>query len=179
MKISKRTFVVGGVLVCVAVIGLFVAGMVGKWPQRLMAGGFYPGFHQMTGHHGSWHGAVAEHILELIDEHVEQLGLSEDQKVEYERIRSEIEANVLNSMEKKKALFTALHDEMSKERPDINAMGETIKGRLEEIPSVLGSHIDSFVSFYNILDEDQKTKVINRIRSKRCRGSYHFGSVGE
>lgn len=179
MRISKRTFVAGGALICVGVVGLIVAGMVGKWPQRLMAEGFYPGFHHMRGHHGSWHGAVAEHILERIDEHVEQLGLSEDQKVEYERIRSEIEANLIDSMEKKKALFTALHDEMNKERPDINAMGETIKGRLEEIPNVLGSHIDSFVAFYNILDDDQKAEVISAIRSKRCRGRWHPASGGE
>jgi hypothetical protein len=55
---------------------------------------------------------------------------------------------------------------MNKENPDMNALADLIKERAQHIPDMVSKPIDRFVDFYNLLDEDQKARVIEMFRMR-------------
>ena len=108
----------------------------------------------------------SEHILSRMDSKVEDLNFSENQKKEYEEIRLEVKEKLTEAMEKRKENFTQLQNEISKDKPDINAMAEVAKKQFNKMPVFMADNLDLFTKFYNILDEDQKSKVIETMRKK-------------
>jgi len=153
MKNRKKYFIIGAVILffgALAGLGVTVAsGPHGSWHR-----GFHHGFHE----------EFADFILWRMDRHVKDLNLDETQMQEYERIREEVKGYLTEAMEKRRDFHGILVDEISKEKPDIDALANLVKERMKNVPDFLSKHLDLFVEFYNILDENQKAQVIERLR---------------
>jgi len=105
-------------------------------------------------------------MLKRMDSKVEDLDLTEGQRETYEEIRSKIKANMVKAGEEREKLFTQVRAELDQENPDMNAAVGMVKGKLKDMPEHMGWALDLFLEFYNVLDEDQKAKVIEVIRDK-------------
>ena len=97
---------------------------------------------------------------------MKELNLNDAQKKEYEKSKEEIRAGIAEAIERKKDFHRIVHEEMDKENPDINALAGLMKERVQNIPDMVSKPIDLFVNFYNLLDENQKAKVIEMFRAR-------------
>ena len=159
MKSKKRYVIMGSaVLLVIFIMGSGFLAMGG--PSGFYGKGFHHRFHGRD---------FSKHVLERLDGKVEDLNLSETQQVKYEEIRDKIAADMSNMMENRKNFFTELKEEMNQENPDIEKIAELLKEKLEQMPVKIGAHLDHFVEFYNILDEEQKGRMIERFREKMNR----------
>jgi len=161
MKSKKKYVIIGSaVLLVIFIMGSGFLAMEG--PPGFCGKGFHPGFHGRD---------FPKHILERLDSKVEELNLSESQQVKYEEIRDKIAADMSNMMENRKNFFTELKEEMNQENPDIEKIAALLKEKFEWMPVKIGAHLDHFIEFYNILDEEQKGRMIERFREKMNRFS--------
>ena len=118
-------------------------------------------------HHRFHNKDFSKHIMKRLDSRVEKLDLSETQRGKYEEIRTKVEANLAKGMEQREEFFRELRSEIDRENPDMNVVMELVKRQLRNMPDFMEDNLDYFVEFYNILDEDQKAKLIKKIRKKR------------
>jgi len=117
------------------------------------------------GCHPGPHGEdIAGFIIWKMDRHVKELNLNDAQKREYERSKEEIRAGIADAIERKKDFHRIVHEEMDKENPDMNALAGLMKERAQNIPDMVSKPIDLFVNLYNLLDENQKARVIEMFR---------------
>jgi len=60
---------------------------------------------------------------------------------------------------------------MKKEDPDVKALSESIKKRIERFSGFMEGNLDLFVEFYENLDKEQKNRIMATVRKKmkRCR----------
>ena len=163
MKSKKKHVIIGSaVLLTIFIIGSGFLAMEGP-------SGFCP-----KGFHSRFHGRdFSKHVLESLDAKVERLNLSESQQVEYEEIREKIEADMAAMKEGRKKFFTELKREMDDENPDIERISGLVKEKLQQMPARVEAHLDQFVEFYSILDEEQKNLLIERFREKMNRFHLH------
>jgi len=56
--------------------------------------------------------------------------------------------------------------EICKEDPDVEAVAGLIKGGLEQMPSHMEKNLDLFVSFYKMLNEDQREVLLKKFRKR-------------
>ena len=159
MKLRKRSIIIGGIALMVAGV-LFVGLLTGCRPFP----GHGPGSHRFCKKDFS------EHVLKRMDKQVAKLDLSEDQHEKYVEIRQRIAADFAEGMERKKQIHFEFQSEINKKEPDINIIVDMVKDRLRDMPDVVEKQLDYFVEFYNILDEEQKAELIQRIQKKmkRC-----------
>ena len=159
MKFGKKHFVI---TVAILFLGIVVAcgfhGYRDMGPHPMFCGkGSHPKFFGKN---------FSEHVLSRMDSKVEDLNLSETQKKEYEGIRLEVKEKITMAMENRKENFRQLQNEINKDKLDINAMAEAAKKQFNKMPVFMADNLDLFIKFYNILDEDQKSKVIETMRKK-------------
>lgn len=107
-----------------------------------------------------------ERMLKRMDSKVEELDLTEGQRETYEEIRAKVKANLIQTGEDREKLFTQLREELDRENPDMNTVVEMVKNKLKDMPEHMGQALDLFLEFFNVLDEDQKAKVLEVIREK-------------
>ena len=165
MRLPKKTLIIGAVVLSV---GLFVgfAVFAGSGFHRFCDGGFHSGWHG-GGFHGRFSGRdFHEHVLDRLDSAAESLDLSEAQEEEYAEIRLRAEALLTEGMEERRTFFRDLRTEMDTEVPDLAQVATLVKERAEKIPTFVGRHVDLFVEFYNILDENQRAELVKMIREK-------------
>jgi hypothetical protein len=128
------------------------------------------------GCHPGPHGEdIADFVLWKMDRHVKELNLNDIQKKGYERSKEEIRAGIADAIERKKGFHRIVHEEMDKENPDVNALAGLMKERAQNIPDMVSKPIDLFVDFYNLLDANQKAKVIEMFRARM--GSAHGAPI--
>jgi len=166
---SKRKKIITGTLILTLAIVAGIGATVACGPKGSWARGFPPGSHGMGCHPGPHGGDIADFILWKMDRHVKELNLSDDQKKAYEKSKEEIRAGIAEAIERKKDFHRIVHEEMDKENPDINALAGLMKERAQHIPDMVSKPIDLFLNFYNLLDENQKAKVIEMFRSRMGR----------
>ena len=168
---SKRKKIIMGALILTlaVIVGIGAATVCG--PKGSWARGFPPGFHGMGCHPGPQGEDIADFILWTMDRHVKELNLNDAQKKEYEKGKEEVRAGIAAAVERKKDFRRIVHEEMDKENPDLNALAGLMKERAQQIPDMVSKPIDLFVNFYNVLDENQKAKVIETLRARM--GSAH------
>jgi len=159
MKFKKKHFIITA-----AILFLGIVAACGFHGFRDM--GPHPMFCDKGPHSKFFGKKFSEHVLSRMDSRVEDLNLSETQKKEYEEIRLKVREKLTEAMEKRKKNFTQLQNEISKDKPDINALAEVAKKQFNKMPIFMADNLDLFIKFYNILDEDQKTKVIETMRKK-------------
>ena len=159
MKFTKKRFIITAVILFVGIVA--ACGFHG-FRER----GFHPGFSGKGPHPKFFSKKFTEHVLSRMDEKVEDLNLSENQKKEYEKIRLEVKEKMAMALEKRKKNFVQLQNEINKDRLDMNAMAETAKKQLNKMPVFMADNLDLFMKLYHILYEDQKAKVIETMRKK-------------
>ena len=162
---TRKKIIIGALILTLAIV-VGIGATIAYGPKGSWARGFGPGFHSMGCHPGPHGEDIADFILWKMDRHVKGLNLNDAQKKEYEKSKEEIRAAVAETMERKKDFHRIVHDEMDKENPDINALAGLMKERAQNIPDMVSKPIDLFVNFYNLLDESQKAKVIERFRAR-------------
>jgi len=168
---NKRKKIIMGALILTLAIVVGIGATIAYGPKGSWARGFSPGFHRMGCPSGSHGEDIADFILWKMDRHVKELNLKDTQKKEYEKSKEEIRASIAEAIERKKDFHRIVHEEMDKENPDINALAGLMKERAQNIPDMVSKPVDLFVNFYNLLDENQKTKVIEMFRARM--GSAH------
>jgi Spy/CpxP family protein refolding chaperone len=153
----NKYFLVGSI---VLLIVLFTG--VGLVAARGPCRGFHPGFH---------HKDVSEFILWRLDKGVEGLNLSETQKGKYEEMKGKLETRFKEHRDDRKRWMEELQTAMKKEDPDVKALSESVKKRIERFSGFMEGNLDLFVEFYETLDQEQKEKIMATIRKKmkRCR----------
>jgi len=154
MKLTKKTYIIGGIVLFVALFAGF-------------------GFFAVCGPARFFHGDFPKHFLKKIDKRVAKLDLSETQRKKYDEILEEITSSLAGSMGERKKSFTELQSELNKENPDIKALTGIVKHRLNNMGEFMSENLDHFAEFYNILDEEQKTQLLKRMRKKIKR----FGKI--
>ncbi len=160
MKTRKRYFVVGGIVLVVMLLAGF--GFVAACgPCRAFEGDFQPRLHQ-------------KHFLDFalwrLDKGVEELNLSETQKERYGELKEEIKTGLKERMDERNRWREELQTELSKENPDVRALSESVKHRIELFSGFMEENLDLFAEFYQTLDQQQKQKVLAMVREKmkRC-----------
>jgi Spy/CpxP family protein refolding chaperone len=167
MTRKKKTLI--GVLVASLVVAAGIGALTTFAPDGAWGKGFHPGCHRAGFHpHGE---DVADFILWKMDKHVRDLDLNETQKQEYEKVKDLIKVTVAEAMERRVEFHGILRDEMSKEKPDMNALASLAKERANLIPEMVSKHIDTFLDLYNTLDESQQAQLIEMFRSRMDRPS--------
>jgi Spy/CpxP family protein refolding chaperone len=157
----KKYFIVGSLVLLIVVFTGF--GLVAaRGPCRDFHRGFHPGFH---------HKDVSEFVLWRLDKGVEELNLSEAQKGKYAEMKGRLEARLKEHRQDRKRFMEELQAAMSKEDPDVRVLSESLKTRMERFSDFMEGNLDLFVEFYDILDKEQKEKIVARVRErmKRCR----------
>ena len=157
MKKRNKYLIVGIVILSLVVImGLgFTAacGPHGRWHK-----GYHRGFHSDD---------VADFISWKMDKHVKELNLNDSQMQQYEEIKGQVKTNITAALERRRGFHDMVHNEMSKENPDLNALAVEVKKRLETMPEIIGENIDLFLKLYNdVLDPEQKAQLIEMFRSR-------------
>ena len=165
MKSRKKYFIIGAAILLFALLAgvTFIAacgppGFCDMGPHRMFCGeDSHPRFFGKD---------FSEFILARIDSRVEDLDLSEDQMEEYGEIRQRVKGKFVFAMEKRREFFRELRDEVNEDNPDMNALAGRIKLHLGKMEDFMSGNLDLLMEFYNILDEDQKARVIEKMRDK-------------
>ena len=165
---TRKKVVIGALILSLAVV-VGIGATMAYGPKGSWARGFPSGSHGMGCHPGPHGGDIADFILWKMDRHVKALNLNDAQKKEYEKSKEEIRAGIAEAVERKKDFHRIVHEEMDKENPDLNALAGLMKERAQNIPDMVSKPIDLFVNFYNLLDENQKTRVIEMFRARMGR----------
>ena len=150
---GKRNVLISGIILLGAI---FIAGtgFVGCHKPPMFCGGGYGGEE------------FPKHVLERIDDEVKELNLNEAQRAQYEGIRNRVETELIEVGNTRKAFFEKVKTEMDKETPDLNVLAELLKSHADNFPLRAGMFIDDFMAFYEILNADQKTIVVNHLKDK-------------
>jgi Spy/CpxP family protein refolding chaperone len=185
MRQKKRTVVVSGVLafIMISAVALFAGNLAGCRYDGFGGSGFHPRFGHGGFHPGFMDEGLPEFAAQRLDEHVEDLGLSEAQQQQYQVIREQFKQAVAQHVEKRKEFFIQLREAIQAPDPDAAFIGTLVKAHAQHIPDAIESHVNLFLSFYDILDAEQKALVIEQAQ-KRFRWFERFlssssGSTGD
>ena len=152
----KKYFVVGSLVLLFVLLTGF--GLVAaRGPCRGFHGGFHPGFH---------HKDLSEFILWRLDKGVKGLNLSEAQKGKYEEVKGKLETRLKEHRDDRKRWMEELQTAMNKQDPDVKALSESVKKRMERFSVFMEGNLDLFVQFYETLDKEQKEKIMATVRKK-------------
>jgi Spy/CpxP family protein refolding chaperone len=158
MTKRKKYLVIGVVILAIAVFaGLGITAACGPhshWHKRCHAG---------------FHGEeVADFISWKMDRHVEALNLDDSQRQAYEDLKEQFRASIRDAMERRKDFHRIMHEEIYRDNPDLNAMANLARDRLENIPNMIGKNLDLLMDFYNrVLTDEQRLQLMDMIR-ERC-----------
>jgi Spy/CpxP family protein refolding chaperone len=165
MNLQKKHMIIGAIVISVLILASF--GLVVADGTRGVRGEETRyGFHRRPFHHG-FHGKdMADFFMARMDSRIAFLELNETQRQTYEEIKAKIKAHMEEGIADRKALMEEIRSEMNQETPDINAVSETIKQRINKMTASMEEGLDLFVDFYNMLDDNQKAQLIEKLRDR-------------
>ena len=110
------------------------------------------------------------HIMEHIDDKVEDLDLTAEQQVKYNGIREKMVVELQKSHQKRMTLMKKANSELKKEAPDVNMLIADARTMAKDMPADINAKIDLFSEFYAILNDRQKKELQEEVREKleRC-----------
>ncbi len=109
--------------------------------------------------------------LEHIDDHVEDLNLTDAQNAEYLKIRAKIEAELIKNKASHDEFKTTVKNKINEENPDLKEVTALLRTKLNKMPQGISKYLDFMDEFYDILDDQQKAEILEEIRDKansRC-----------
>ena len=152
----------GVVIIAVGLLMLLAAGCKRPWPGD---------------------GQFADRIFSRLDEKVDTLNLTDDQKTQYEAIKAKLRTNMEEFADERQVFWAVMKTELSKEKPDMAMAADDLKQRMRDMAEFGAANVDLFTEFYNILDENQQAQVIDIIHDKMEQrekwGSGHGGGALE
>jgi Spy/CpxP family protein refolding chaperone len=164
MKDRKRLMIIGGVIFSLAVV--LGIGITSAFGPKNGWGGFHRGFHGIGFHHGPPIEEITEFIMWKMDRRARELNLTEPQRREFERIKDEVRSTIAEAIERRREFHRRVMEELDRETPDIVGLADTIKGRVNSIPQMVSTKIDLLVNFYDMLDNEQKARLVEMCRSR-------------
>ena len=156
MKLKKKYVIVGSVVAFLVLATGFC---------MVKASGDY-GFCDRGSHPPFFRKAFRERILNRMDNKMEELNLSEVQKTKYVQLKASFKADFEEMRSGRYEFMNDMRAVIDQKNPDMQKLAGLIKDRLNRMPDRIGPHLDQLVDFYNILNEEQKTKVLERMRER-------------
>jgi len=156
MKLKKKYVIVGSVVAFLVLATGFC---------MVKASGDY-GFCGRGSHPPFFRKAFRERILNRMDNKMEELNLSEVQKTKYVQLKASFKADFEEMRSGRYEFMNDMRAVIDQKNPDMQKLAGLIKDRLNRMPDRIGPHLDQLVDFYNILNEEQKTKVLERMRER-------------
>jgi len=161
---KKAMFI--GIAIVFIILLTGIGFVVAEGPTRFCGEGFHSKFHG-DGKHSWFHKKeFADHVLNKMDRHVEPLNLSASQKERYSAIKAKIKSRLDDRVIDRKMFFEDLKKELNQDTPDVEKMVSAVKGRIEIGSSFIKEHLEYFVEFYNILDDNQKTQITDCFKDR-------------
>ncbi len=156
MKLKKKYVIVGSVVAFfVFATGFCIVKASGDY--GFCGRGFQPPFFRK---------AFPERILNRMDNKMEELNLSEEQKEKYIQLKASFKADFEEMRTGRYKLMNDMRAVIDQEQPDMERVAGLVKDRLRRMPDRIGTHLDQLVDFYSILDEEQKARVVERMRER-------------
>ena len=63
-------------------------------------------------------------------------------------------------------MMATFHTEMNKDDPDVRLLVDMMKKKTDEVSGLVAENLELFFGFYESLDDDQKSKILNAIRDR-------------
>lgn len=164
MKGISKGLWVGGILVAVAGAVILLGPVAGCRPPGWRDGPFAPSFCARGPRFADKD--FSERVLKHVDRHVEELNLTETQQRSYETLKSKLKADLEEGKTRRVEWVKELRAEFEKDKPDIQVVASHVKKATRVLPEAMNRHVDLFVEFFNILDEGQKAKVVQRFKDR-------------
>ncbi len=109
-----------------------------------------------------------ENILKRIDSKVAELNLNSAQQEEYNNIREKMKADLIEGRDQRLRNFDEINDELNMPNPDVSKIVSMVKKFHAEGSAKrnekFNEYADTAIEFYNMLDEEQKSIVIEKLR---------------
>lgn len=156
MKLKKKYVIVGSVVAFLVLATGFC---------MVKASGDY-GFCGRGSHPPFFRKAFRERILNRMDNKMEELNLSEVQKTKYVQLKASFKADFEEMRSGRYEFMNDMRAVIDQKNPDMQKLAGLIKDRLNRMPDRIGPHLDQLVDFYNILNEEQKARVLERMRER-------------
>ena len=119
------------------------------------------------GFHHKFHGKdFSDRVFKRMDKKVKKLDLSEEQQKKYTEIKEAVRADMEEMAQSREDLMREIKNEFDKNNPDMEKVAAVMKLRMERMPGMMEKHIDHFLDFYNMLNDDQRSQVMEWIRKK-------------
>ncbi len=156
MRFKKRHMIVCSVAAFLVVVaGLCVVSASGD--RGFCGRGPHPPFFKK---------AFPEQMLRCMDKKMAELNLSETQKEKYAQLRSRFKTDFEEMRSRRQKFINNIRTQIDRPDPDMQRLADMVKERLKEMPGRIGTHLDQLVEFYNILNKDQKARVLERMRQR-------------
>jgi len=156
MKLKKKYVIAGSVVAFLVLVTGFC---------MVKASGDY-GFCGRGVHPPFFKKAFPERILNRMDNKMEELNLSEEQRGKYAQLKASFKADFEEMRTGRYEFMNEMRAVIDQKKPDMQRLVGLVKDRLNRIPDRIGPHLDQLVDFYNILNEEQKAKVLERMRER-------------
>ena len=156
MKLKKKYVIAGSVVAfLVLVTGFCMVKASGDY--GFCGRGFHPPFFRK---------AFPERVLNRMDSKMEELNLSEEQREKYAKLKASFKADFEEMRTGRYKFMNEMRDVIDQKKPDMQRLAGLVKDRLNRMPERIGTHLDQLVDFYNILNEEQKARVMERMRER-------------
>ncbi len=109
---------------------------------------------------------ISEFVLWKMDKGVEALDLSETQQTLYDDLRTGLQRTMEKGIQTKQAFKEQAHLEFEKETPDLSVIAVNMLSTIDVMSNSISENLIFFSNFYNALDEDQKSKITDRIKER-------------
>lgn len=108
--------------------------------------------------------AKAEKIfIKMVDKTAKQLDLNEDQKIQLERLKTDIRGNFREGQKEKNEALMKIKEEGKREKPEIGEMTVLLQGLLRDETERINRAFDLMLGFQTDLNEGQKEKLTQMI----------------
>lgn len=108
--------------------------------------------------------AQAEKIfIKMVDKTAKKLDLNEDQKIQLERLKTDIRGNFREGQKEKNEALMKIKEEGKREKPEIGEMTVLLQGLLRDETERINRAFDLMLGFQTDLNEGQKEKLTQMI----------------
>jgi hypothetical protein len=108
--------------------------------------------------------AKAEKIfIKMVDKTAKKLDLNEDQKIQLERLKTDIRGNFREGQKEKNEALMKIKEEGKREKPEIGEMTVLLQGMLRDETERINRAFDLMLGFQTDLNEGQKEKLTQMI----------------
>lgn len=118
-------------------------------------------------HHRGFRGDKnPERILERLDDHMDDLKLTESQSEQYQEIRERLKNDLAKHIEKQTAFKGEMKELVLEKNGDLKDITAELRPKLKDFPDHVSVFLDYVDELYDLLDEQQKKIVMEEIRDR-------------